>query len=120
MSWQGAWQDNWSGSWQGPTSPPADKSTDTPLERTRFIPPKKDPSVVPALRTLQVRPAVRTITSHEDQSKMTKFDPKDPDERDDFKLDWTPRLAPLGDTIETSTWQIVTDMTGDPSPLNIY
>lgn len=53
-------------------------------------------------------------------SAKIKYDPKDPDERDDFKLDWTARLAPIDDTIVTSTWAIVTDQTGASSPLNIF
>lgn len=49
-----------------------------------------------------------------------KYDPKDPDERDDFKLHWSARLAPIDDTIDTSTWAIVTDQTGSSNPLNIF
>jgi len=50
---------------------------------------------------------------------MLKFPFKDPDEVDDYKLDWTSRLAQDADTIFDSAWSIVTDMTGDPSPLLI-
>lgn len=55
-------------------------------------------------------------------AEKIKFDPKDPDERDDFKLNWTNRLAPIADTIADgqSTWTIVTDQTGSANPLNIY
>lgn len=50
------------------------------------------------------------------------FPEKDPDERDDFKLHWSNRIAPLGDTIpdDGSLWEIVTDQTGSLNPLNIY
>jgi hypothetical protein len=49
-----------------------------------------------------------------------KYDPKDPDERDDFKLAWATRLAPFDDTVDTSSWTIVTDQTGSANPLNIF
>jgi len=49
-----------------------------------------------------------------------KYDPKDPDERDDFKLSWATRLAPIADTIETSTWAIQNDQSGSDNPANVY
>ena len=60
----------------------------------------------------------RTIVLHEG-GKLVKFPFKDPDEIDDYKLDWTSRLAPESDTVATSDWTIVTDMTGDANELVI-
>jgi hypothetical protein len=59
-----------------------------------------------------------------------KFPDKDPDNREDFKLHWTNRLASNdpADTISTSEWLIVTSLTdatpldqsASTNPLNIY
>lgn len=40
-----------------------------------------------------------------------EFDPKDPDEVDDFAIDWTERLN--GETISTSTWTATGGVTVD-------
>jgi hypothetical protein len=45
---------------------------------------------------------------------MLSWKPKDPDERSDYSVDWTKRLA--GDTIASSTFETVTgDVVVEPS-----
>lgn len=58
---------------------------------------------------------------HEDEMTI-KFPYKDPDETQDYELDWTARLDALptaDDTIDSSSWSIVTDMSGHAAPLVI-
>lgn len=38
----------------------------------------------------------------------SKLDPKDPDDIVDYGVDWSPYLTRIGDTIETSSWPVVT------------
>lgn len=122
MAWWSGWYGEWFADWFSgdETSTGVDKNTDTPLERTRFVPAKKDPFVKAVKREVFAATAVREIEAHEDDAKMEKFDPKDPDERDDFKLNWTRRLAPIDDTVYESAWEIVTDMSGDTNPLAVF
>jgi hypothetical protein len=108
--WIDSWQpqlyyDGWFGAFFS-----VDPDSDTPEERTRYI--------LALVDTFIVAAATRTFECHEGK-KMIKFPYKDPDEVDDYKLDWTARLAPLSDEIATSDWSIVTDMGGEATPLAI-
>jgi hypothetical protein len=109
----------WFDFWFGPLPPPPLHSLDTPLERWRYVLAKALTYVSPVNQELSVPTVTREFLCHED-ARMIKFPYKDPDERDDFKLHWVNRLAPEPDTIATSTWEIITDMSGDGFPLNIY
>lgn len=114
--------DGYLNGWFAPLAelPPIDFDTDTPLERTRSVPfPKRTVLVKAVKRTVIVKAAVRLIAAHEDPTKMLKYDPKDPDDRDDFKIDWTSRLAPLNDTVAASVWAIVTDVSEHDDPIEI-
>ena len=123
--WYGQWLDTWFGVSFSGDEIIIDPSVDTPFERTLFMPALNRTLIVPALnRTLVVPVALDDFEMHEEGftaqgGKIVKFPFKDPDELDDYKLDWTARLAPDSDDISTSAWSIVTDMTGDPSPLAI-
>lgn len=51
-----------------------------------------------------IEPQLSTLRTAQPGDGMSlSFDPKDPDEVLDYKLDWTERLA--GDTIVSSMWQ---------------
>ena len=53
----------------------------------------------------------RTITLDKEHGPMLRFPSKDPDEVNDYKLDWSARLA--GDSIESSTWFVDDGLTVD-------
>ena len=107
--------------WLGPltVTPPPDLLMDTPLERWVYTPALVTEFSIASLTTeFNVEELQTELFVHED-ARMIKFPYKDPDEKQDYKLHWTNRLTPLADTVATSTWSIVTDMTGDVAPLEI-
>lgn len=65
-AWQGDWFGDWEGAWLGESLPTPDKNTDTPLERTRFVPAAvRDGTVLVALRDATVKMPIRDRDAHE-------------------------------------------------------
>jgi hypothetical protein len=67
-SWVGEWTGviNWFDDWFGSGLPPADKTIDTPIERTRFVPSVVYPTALAVAREATVPAVTREITLHEE------------------------------------------------------
>lgn len=65
-SWFGDWSNGWFDDWLGESLAPADKTIDTPLQRTRFVPAVTYPTIPAVARERTVAAVVREVTLSED------------------------------------------------------